>query len=157
MKSVEKFTVEIRSGFDQWWRYNAALRWGAFDASGNRIGFASAESRVAEMGSNLEAPPEGLDLHRSLTLETVPCERIVLYIYVIPHTLPRDNEIGGHPPFPLQVRIRYGDRTVLVVPRGRERTSVEGDENSLIDAGYITVNRLNWFGETPLFQDFVNM
>ena len=36
-----------------------------------------------------------------------------LYIYVIPHTLPRDNEIGGHPPFPLQVRIRYGDRTVL--------------------------------------------
>ena len=85
MKSVEKFTVEIRSGFDQWWRYNAAL----------------------------EAPPEGLDLHRSLTLETVPCERIVLYIYVIPHTLPRDNEIGGHPPFPLQVRIRYGDRTVL--------------------------------------------
>ena len=52
---------------------------------------------------------------------------------------------------------RDGDRTVLVVPRGRERTSVEGDENSLIDAGYITVNRLNWFGETPLFQDFVNM
>ena len=96
MKSVEKFTVEIRSGFDQWWRYNAALMCGA-----------------AEMGSNLEAPPEGLDLHRSLTLETVPCERIVLYIYVIPHTLPRDNEIGGHPPFPLQVRIRYGDRTVL--------------------------------------------
>ena len=94
MKSVEKFTVEIRSGFDQWWRYNAALMCGAFDASGNRIGFASAESRVAEMGSNLEAPP-------------------VLYIYVIPHTLPRDNEIGGHPPFPLQVRIRYGDRTVL--------------------------------------------
>ena len=83
MKSVEKFTVEIRSGFDQWWRYNAALMCGAFDASGNRIGFASAESRVAEMGSNLEAPPEGLDLHRSLTLETVPCERIVLYIYVI--------------------------------------------------------------------------
>ena len=96
MKSVEKFTVEIRSGFDQWGRYNAALMCGAFDASGN-----------------LEAPPEGLDLHRSLTLETVPCERIVLYIYVIPHTLPRDNEIGGHPPFPLQVRIRYGDRTVL--------------------------------------------
>jgi hypothetical protein len=57
MKSVEKFTVEIRSGFDQWWRYNAALMCGAFDASGNRIGFASAESRVAEMGSNLEAPP----------------------------------------------------------------------------------------------------
>ena len=68
MKSVEKFTVEIRSGFDQWWRYNAALMCGAFDASGNRIGFASAESRVAEMGSNLEAPPESFrsDSRRSV-------------------------------------------------------------------------------------------
>ena len=25
-----------------------------------------------------------------------------------------------------------------------------GDENSLIDAGYVCVNRLNWFGGTPL-------
>ena len=94
MKSVEKFTVEIRSGFDQWWRYNAALMCGAFDASGNRIGFASAESRVAEMGSNLEAPPEGLDLHRSLTLETVPCERIVLYIYDPSYAAPRQRNRG---------------------------------------------------------------
>ena len=113
MTPVEKFTVEIQSSFDQWWRYNAALMCGAFDTEGNRIGFASAESRVAEMGSNLEAPPEGVALHRSLALETVPCDRIVLYIYVIPHALPRDNEIGGHPPFPLQVKISYGDRVVL--------------------------------------------
>lgn len=128
MKSVEKFTVEIRSGFDQWWRYNAALMCGAFDASGNRIGFASAESRVAEMGSNLEAPPEGLDLHRSLTLETVPCERIVLYIYVIPHTLPRDNEIGGHPPFPLQVG--FAMATGLCSIRSIPSTSGEGRRSS---------------------------
>lgn len=48
-----------------------------------------------------------------------------------------------------------GDRTVLVVPRGRDRTTVDGDENSAIDAGHITVNRINWFGETRLDEAFL--
>jgi 5'-nucleotidase len=43
-----------------------------------------------------------------------------------------------------------GDLTTLVVPRGRARTSVEGDDNDLIDRGYVCVNRLNWFGQARL-------
>lgn len=113
MKPDEKFTIEIHSLSDQWWRYNAALMCGGFDAAGNRVGFSSTESRVADLGSNLAAPPASLDLHRRLSLNTLPCERIILYIYVIPHTLPRDGEIGGHPPFPLQVKITYGTHVVL--------------------------------------------
>ena len=108
MGKDRKFTVEIRSRSDQWWRYNAAMMCGAFDQSGNRVGFSSVESRVADMGEELKMPPAGVDMQRKLSLETVPCDRIVLYIYVIPHTLPRDNEIGGHPPFPLQVKVAYG-------------------------------------------------
>jgi 5'-nucleotidase len=42
---------------------------------------------------------------------------------------------------------RDGDRTVIQVPRGRSHASTPGDENSLIDAGSATINRLNWFGE----------
>ncbi len=48
-----------------------------------------------------------------------------------------------------------GDRTVIIVPRGRPHTSIEGDENSMIDAGFVTVNRLNWFGGTRLEDGFV--
>lgn len=48
-----------------------------------------------------------------------------------------------------------GDRTVLIVPRGRDRTTTDGDENSVIDAGHITVNRINWFGETRLDATFL--
>ena len=113
MGKDRKFTVEIRSRSDQWWRYNAAMMCGAFDQSGNRVGFSSVESRVADMGEELKMPPAGVDMQRKLSLETVPCDRIVLYIYVIPHTLPRDNEIGGHPPFPLQVKVAYGGEAVL--------------------------------------------
>lgn len=43
-----------------------------------------------------------------------------------------------------------GGRTVIVVPRGRPHSATPGDDNSAVDAGMVTVNRLNWFGATPL-------
>ena len=43
-----------------------------------------------------------------------------------------------------------GNRTVIVVPRGRAHVTEPGDENSVIDAGFVSINRLNWFGETRL-------
>ncbi|QKD01604.1 5'/3'-nucleotidase SurE [Mesorhizobium loti] len=43
-----------------------------------------------------------------------------------------------------------GERTVIMVPRGRAHASEPGDENEAIDAGYVGINRLNWFGETRL-------
>lgn len=49
-----------------------------------------------------------------------------------------------------------GDTVVVTVPRGRAHSTVPGDENEAIDSGYVTVNRLNWFGETPLKVDFVS-
>ncbi|MCG7393746.1 5'/3'-nucleotidase SurE [Microvirga sp. ACRRW] len=46
-----------------------------------------------------------------------------------------------------------GDTTVIVVPRGRPHSTFPGDENEAIDSGHVTINRLNWFGETPLRAD----
>lgn len=109
---MKSFTVEIHSDSDRWWCYNAAMMCGALDGAGHSLGFSAAESHVADVGANLEEPPEGLDLHRRLTLETPPCERIILYIYIVPHTLPRDCAIGGHPPFPLYVDVSQDGKTV---------------------------------------------
>jgi 5'-nucleotidase len=39
---------------------------------------------------------------------------------------------------------------VLNLPRGRPHSTSSGDENEAIDSGHVTVNRLNWFGQTPL-------
>ncbi|ESY81696.1 5'-nucleotidase [Mesorhizobium sp. LNHC221B00] len=49
-----------------------------------------------------------------------------------------------------------GDRTVITVPRGRAHASKPGDENAAIDAGFVSINRLNWFGETPLGERFLD-
>ena len=48
-----------------------------------------------------------------------------------------------------------GDQTVLMVPRGRPHSSSEGDDNDLIDRGFICINRLNWFGETVLNESLI--
>lgn len=49
-----------------------------------------------------------------------------------------------------------GERTVISVPRGRAHASQPGDENAAIDAGFVTINRLNWFGETRLDERFLH-
>lgn len=52
--------------------------------------------------------------------------------------------------------VRENDGVVeLVVPRGRPHTTTAGDENEAIDSGHVTINRLNWFGQTPLGADLV--
>jgi len=48
-----------------------------------------------------------------------------------------------------------GDRTVITFPRGRAHSSLPGDENEAVDRGFVTVNRLNWFGQTRLDDAFV--
>jgi 5'-nucleotidase len=41
-------------------------------------------------------------------------------------------------------------------PRGRPHKATEGDENELIDAGYLCINRLDWIGEAPLEPGFLS-
>ncbi|MGH6761088.1 MAG: 5'/3'-nucleotidase SurE [Phyllobacterium sp.] len=49
-----------------------------------------------------------------------------------------------------------GDTTILTVPRGREHATNPGDENAVIDTGNVSINRLNWFGNTPLSESLVD-
>ena len=92
------FTIEVTSRYEGWWRYNAALMCGCFDAAGRRIGFASSASTVA-------------------ALQTMPCDHLVLYLYIIPHTLPADNEIDATRPFGIEVRISYAGRRLRTEKR----------------------------------------
>ncbi len=113
MEQHEKYTVRIECRAEEGWRYNLAALAGALDEAGNRIGYSAAESHVADVGSSLEAPPPNQPTAHDLKIETVPCERLTLYLYVVPHSLPRDNEIGIHHSFPLSVQILYGSEVAL--------------------------------------------
>lgn len=104
------FKIELKSRYEEWWRYNADLMCGCFDVDDNRIGFTSTASDIADVGSNLKTPPEGISLSRSVVLETPPCDHLVLYVYIIPHTLPVGNDIDSTRPFEAEIRISYAGR-----------------------------------------------
>lgn len=99
------FTIEISSRYEGWWRYNVALMCGCFDAGDNRIGFATAQSHLSDVGSDLPPEPAAMKADRSIRLATEPCDHLLLYVYIIPHTLPSANDIGGTEPFEIELRI----------------------------------------------------
>lgn len=111
MTTNQGFSIEIASRFDGWWRYNAVLMCGCFDAADTRTDFASAESHVADVGANLTERPADVAPDRSLTLETPSCDHLLLYVYVVPHTLPQDNDIEATKPFTLDLKIAYDGKT----------------------------------------------
>ena len=109
MKNDEGFSVEVESRFDGWWRYNVTILCGCFDADGKRVGFASAERIVAPVGSDPAAlPVEAASAQRRVALRSVACDHIVMYVYIVPHTLPETREIGDVSPFDVRLRIGYG-------------------------------------------------
>ena len=111
------FTIEVTSRYEGWWRYNVALMCGCFDDAGRRIGFVSSASTVADAGSNLPERPAGVAADRTATLQTMPCDHLVLYLYIIPHTLPAGNEIDANKPFGIEVRISYAGRRLRTEKR----------------------------------------
>ena len=117
MATKEGFTIEISSRYEGWWRYNVALMCGCFDTAGNRTGFASTEAHVADVGSNLREKPAGNPGGGRASLETGPCDHLLLYIYIVPHTLPAGNDIGDTTPFEVEIRIAYGGRRLRAKKR----------------------------------------
>lgn len=110
MATDKGFKIEVSSSFAEWWRYNAALMCGCFAPGGERIGFCSTEDTVADAGANLQQKPTDVVSDRHVVLTTIPCDHIVLYIYIIPHTLPADNAVRENKPFTLDVHIDYGGK-----------------------------------------------
>lgn len=110
MASQKGFRIRVTSPFEEFWRYNVALAGGLFDNTGQRIGFASTEHAVADVGANLKHMPDDYPRNREIALETAPCDKLRLLIYLIPHTLPLSNRVADCRPFPLHVEISYDGR-----------------------------------------------
>lgn len=104
------FTVEVTSRYEGWWRYNVALMCGCFDEKDNRTDFVTAESHVANVGSNLKKRPEEVEEYRTVRLETPPCDHLMCYLYLIPHTLPTGNTIRETKPFNATLKISFQDK-----------------------------------------------
>ena len=90
------FTIELTSDFAEWHRYNVRLMCEMQDAGGVRTGFVS--------GS-------GTDGGASV-LTSGPCERLCLFVYVIPESLPVDRDVERQPDFAAVLRACCDGRVI---------------------------------------------
>lgn len=102
------FKIKVSSQFDDWWRYNVVLMCGCFNENGERIDFVTIESHIASVGANLERRPEGIDSNRNIELSTTECDSGVLYVYIIPHTLPMQRNVADSKPFGVELQVVCG-------------------------------------------------
>ena len=52
--------------------------------------------------------PEGAAAERRIGIRSIACDHIVMYVYIVPHTLPETREIGDVAPFDVRLRVGYG-------------------------------------------------
>ena len=108
----KKFTISLQSLYAELWRYNIVVMCGCFDKVGERTDFLSKENFVAAVGSNLTAALAGIESHNRLTLTTSPCDSIVAYIYLIPHSLPPTRDVEEYAPFDLRIKVSADDNVI---------------------------------------------
>ncbi len=79
---------------------------------GQPYGVRLGSSEIAPVGANLREPPATQAGRRHITLATDPCDHLMLYVYIIPHTLPADNDIDTTRPFDVELRISCDGRRI---------------------------------------------
>lgn len=109
---MEQFHIALWSGHEEWWRCNVFVLAGLFDAQNAGLGFRSFERIVAPVGCELEGPPEQVEINPQMRFSTEPADRLSLYIYVVPHSLPPSRHIDHFPSIPLYMQVKQGDRVL---------------------------------------------
>lgn len=110
--AMQPYTIILNSDFEELWRYNIAVM--ASVRSGDKeVEFLKHTSEVAPVGSELTEIPKGYSPNRRIELQTKAGDALTLYIYVIPHTLPRTTDVAEAKPFELAVEVKHGKESLL--------------------------------------------
>lgn len=84
---------------------------GCFDAEERRTG-RSAASGGRRRGFEPPGAAAETPAFRTARLTTGPCDHLVLYIYIVPHTLPAGNDIDATRPFEIDLKIACDGRRI---------------------------------------------
>lgn len=104
---MQPYTIVINSDFEELWRYNIAVM-ASVRSGDEEVEFLKHTSEVAPVGAELAEAPKGYNSNRRVELHTKAGKALTLYIYVIPHTLPRTTDVTDAKPFELEVEVKHG-------------------------------------------------
>lgn len=106
---MANFTISIESNFPDLWRYNIVVMANVMQG-GEKVEVLKHRSEVAPVGAELQTQPEGYNPNRNILLSSMEADTLTLYIYIIPHTLPKEQVVRFAPPFELDVKVKHGSR-----------------------------------------------
>lgn len=101
---MQPFKLLIECNFAEFWRYNLIVT-GATFVAGERTNFIKYVDEIAPVGSNLSEQPLDYSRKPKLELEIDGCDSVILYIYVLPHTMPRTRDTHEAKPFELHTTL----------------------------------------------------
>ena len=106
---MANFTISIESNFPDLWRYNIVVMANVMQGS-EKVEVLKHCSEVAPVGAELQTRPEGYNPNRNILLSSMKADTLTLYIYIIPHTLPKEQVVRFAPPFEFDVKVKHGSR-----------------------------------------------
>ena len=106
---MANFSISIESDFTDLWRYNIIVMANVM-RDGEQCEILKHCSEIAPVGAELKSPPDDYDPNRNITLTSSKADALTLYIYIIPHTLPKEQVVRFAPPFELDVKVKHGAR-----------------------------------------------
>ena len=106
---MQPFTIVLDSDFSDLWRYNIVVMC-SVQRDGAEVEFLKHNSEIAPVGAELREIPRGYNANRRIELHTQPADALTLYIYVVPHSLPRVESIAMAEAFDLRVEVMFDDK-----------------------------------------------
>ena len=103
------FTISIESDFQELWRYNI-IAMASVMRDKEQTEVLKHCSEIAPVGAELQTKPLDYNPDRTILLKSGEADALTLYIYIIPHTLPKEQVVRFVPPFELDVKVKYGTR-----------------------------------------------
>ena len=103
---MQPYTITLECEFSEFWRYNLLVQ-GEVTRQQERCDVIKHVDIVAPVGSELHSMPADYNRGESLVFHTAAGDALRLYIYILPHTLPRTNSVEGVDPFEFRVIINH--------------------------------------------------
>ncbi len=86
---MKSFSIEVRSAFPEWDRYDVYMTAVCFGSGGEMVDYVNLTDK-------------------SLALMTPPCDHADLYLYVIAREFPASDVIAASPPFEIELLVSAG-------------------------------------------------
>lgn len=112
---TSKFNVDLSCDYAQWWRYNVYISVVCYDEQSQIVDYLNYVDKIydIENGEAERSQPANYPVPRQVGLESIPCDHISLYLYVIANTFPRSLAVRDSPPFPATLTVRCDGKAII--------------------------------------------